>query len=189
MGRNPPEGRDRNGVPYGGIPVSDPRCRSLDGRDLPVWIAGERMGYAFGVEAGPGEFLFVARCTGDTEDIISAGGVQSPSIELHFRCFDRVVMMTASEAAYQLARSVTPLQSVTGIRSAGFIMVTDEDEGCSLNREYYSTKLPDVVTGVHTSRPAQVPQGDEVAARQQEFLSDTDSGRSGRDAVSTMYLY
>ena len=159
------------GFPYGGIPVSDPRCRSLDGCDLPVWITGERLGYAFGVEAGPGEFLFVARCTGETEHIISAGGVQKPSIERCFRLFDWVLMMTASEAASQLARSVTPLQSATGIRSAGCITVKDEDEGWSLNKEHYYTEMPDVVTGVQASRPAQVPQGDEVAARQQEFLT------------------
>ena len=114
LGRNPPEGRDRAGVPYGGTPVSDPRCRSLDGRDLPVWITGERLGYAFGVEAGPGEFLFVARCTGETEYIISAGGVQKPSIELYFRYFDRVLMVTPSEAASQLARSVYPESATSG---------------------------------------------------------------------------
>ena len=160
VGRNPPEGRDGAGVPYGGTPIiSDYRCWCLDGCDLPVWITGERMGYAFRVEAGPGEFLFVARCTGEAEAISSAGGVQSPSIELYFRFFDRVVRMTASEAASQLAHTVTPLQSITGIRSAGCITytVTDEDEGWFLNREHHFTELPDVVAGVNASRPAQVP--------------------------------
>ena len=84
VGRNPPEGRDGAGVPYGGTPISDYRCWCLDGRDLPVWITGERLGFAFGVEAGPGEFLFVARYTGEAEAVSSVGGVQSPSIELYF---------------------------------------------------------------------------------------------------------
>ena len=110
-----------------------------------MWITGERMGYAFGVEAGPGEFLFVARCTGEAEVVSSAGAAQSPSIELYFRFFDRVVRMTASEAASQLAHMVTPLQSMTGIRSAGGITVTADDEGWSLNRERHFTELPDVV--------------------------------------------
>ena len=143
----------------------------MDGRDLPVWIMGKQLGYAFGVEAGPGEFLFVARCTGETEHIISAGGVQKPSIELYFRYFDRVLMVTPSEAASQLARSVTPLQHMTGIRSAGGITVKEEDQGWSLHREHHYTEMPDVVTGVQDSWPAQVPQGDKVAARQQEFLT------------------
>ena len=82
VGRSPPEGRNGAGVPYGGTPISDYRCWCLDGRDLPVWITGERMGFALGVEVGPGEFLFVARCTGEAEAVSSAGDIQSPSIEL-----------------------------------------------------------------------------------------------------------
>ena len=148
------------------------------------------MGYAFGVEAGPGEFLFVARCTGEAEVISSAGAAQSPSIELCFRFFDRVVRMTASEAASQLVHTVTPLQSMTSIRSAGCITVTGEDEGWSLNREHHFTELPDVVAGVNASRSAQVPHGDEMAARQQEFLAkirgDPEGTQSPFKAVEPM---
>ena len=190
VGRNPPEGRDGAGVPYGGTRISDYRCWCLDGRELPVWITGERMGYAFGVEAGPGEFLFVARCTGEAEVVTSAGGVQSPAIELYFRYFDRVVRMPASEAAAQLAHTIVPLQTIAGIRSAGSITVTAEDEGWSVNRERHFTEVPDVVGGVNASRPGEVSDGDEVAARQKEFLTkirgDPEGTQSPFKAVEPM---
>ena len=78
--------------------------------------------------------------------------------------------ITPSKAAFQLAHTTTPLQSTTGIRSVGGIMVTAEDEGWSLNKEHHFIELLDVVAGVNALRPVEVPQGGKVAARQQEFL-------------------